>query len=238
VEIETSECDDNYELEGSAAWGCKHDCSVSGEEFFSDILSGNDGLEAVTDLCDFADKHGWAVDRRCGLHIHLDMRKETEASLMAIAGAFRVTQAVWAGLVAQTRVTNFYCERCPWDLDELEVWDDFNGFSRRQTRYVWLNVAAYPNHTTFEVRLHQGSLNDKEIRNWVRALTTFADWASKHTLAEVRGDIEGMGTAELFDTICAIWRTAGCADLVEYYSEKARANGRFQPLYTGAVCES
>jgi hypothetical protein len=156
------------------------------------------------------------------------MRNESEDSLRAIAAAYRMTYDLWAGLVSRNRVSNSYCHAAEWTLNEMAAASSFRTFSYAHTRYTWINLAAYTMHDTFEVRLHQGSLNACEIMNWVRAHTTFADYASKVGGWEaIRDEFDKLSTSEKFDRICEIWTAAGCEDLAGYYAAKARANGRF-----------
>ena len=228
VELETSSCDDHADFAGDQHWGCKHDCSVDGEEFYSAILRGNDGLDAVDRLCHFAERNGWGVNRACGFHLHLDMRNESDGSLRAIACAYRLTSEVWGAFVASARLRNQYCCPIVWGVNELANATTFRAFSFAYERYTWVNLRAYTQHSTFEIRLHQGTLDAEEIRNWIRAHTTFADYASRAGgWAAVSREFDNLGTSEKFDKICAIWTAAGCADLVEYYADTVRASGRF-----------
>jgi hypothetical protein len=236
VEIETSRCEGYSSLEDDKAWGAKEDCSVSGKEFYSDILHGNDGLGEIMRLCDVARRQHWAVDDRCGLHVHLDMRNESNESRQAIAAAFRLTESVWHNFVDESRIRNRYCARIDWQLSVMRrICQDecFVDWVRSiHTRYTWFNVYAYLDHSTFEIRLHEGTLDSVKICNWVRALTIFADWAGKHSIDEVVEHFGGETPAVCFDRLCEIWRAAGCADLEGFYTSKVHT---FTPLTEG-VC--
>ena len=231
VELETSSCSNHRELSKNAVWGCKHDCSVSGEEFVSSIFRGNDGLAAIDDICIFAVKNDWKVNRACGLHIHLDMREESTKTIKAITGAFRVTYDLWSSFVDNHRLENHYCAPSEWDITDLTCLSENYGIRYlpgSNNRYQWLNLAACSEHSTLEIRLHQGSIDACTIKNWVRALTVFADWASKRGLS---GCIKDLGTGDSeADTrrrlakICKIWTDAGCADLVEWFSKIVAGN--------------
>ncbi len=234
VEVETSRCDDHHELRNSDAWGCKHDCSVTGEEFWSDILSGNGGLDAVDELCEFAASHRWAVNNACGLHVHLDMRSEDRDSLKAIAGAFRLTYEVWCAFVDSRRVDNHYCDHPEWEIEDVTGLRDNDRISYMRgagNRYQWLNLAAYSEHETFEVRLHHGSIDAKTIKNWIRGLTVFADWAARTGLTDCIRELgRGTGRADLtrkFAKLCKIWTDAGCTDLVDWFKGIASNKDEF-----------
>ena len=220
IELETNSCDNYTDLEGSEAWGAKDDCSVDGKEFVSDILDGNDGLAAIDELCDFAKKNHWKVGRQCGYHLHLNMRGESKQSLIAIAAAYNLTYAVWCDFVDESRISNNYCHATEWTITDLMAYTAghmFSEFANRYYRYQWFNIMAYTKHKTFEIRLHQGSLNANEIKNWVKAHTTFADYAAKHTPQEVIDEFRSISKEEKLAKMCKIWTDAGCADIVDYY---------------------
>lgn len=59
--------------------------------------------------------------------------------------------------------------------------------------------------------------------------TIFADYASRvGSLGKVVAEFDNLSTSEKFDKMCAIWTEAGCADLVEYYANKAQESNRFR----------
>lgn len=179
VELETDSCNDREDFSDDRAWGCKTDCSVEGMEFFSAILRGNGGLAAIDRICKFAKDNSWEVDYRCGYHLHLDIRGETEETRKAIIAAYRLTYEVWAALVDPERIHRSYCKPSRWDIVDLNGDGnnpryanvrDLKDFCGCMDRYEWFNLYAYLAHNTFEVRLHQGSLNAQEIKNWIRCI--------------------------------------------------------------------
>jgi hypothetical protein len=223
VELETDDCDGYRELDDSF-WGAKPDCSVRGMEFYSAVLYGNAGLEACDDICQFADRNGWQVDKRCGYHAHFDMSEESDDSLKAIACAYLLTYDVWKAFVNSSRIEHRYCHSNPASISELYSTPEFKDFSWKHTRYAWINFCAYNIHSTFEVRLHEGTLDKYAITNWIRGHATFMDWASEAGWAKVRNTFIAMNSNEKFEFIAQVWARAGCADLGEYYGQRARSN--------------
>lgn len=221
IELETDRCDDYQELMGDPAWGAKNDATINGKEFYSDILYGDDGLDAIERLCSFANNNDWEVDASCGYHAHFDMTAESDDSLKAIAIAYIMTCEVWGKFVDNSRIFNSMCKHNKADLSAIYAIDDWQNFSRFQTRYEWINFAAYSVHGTFEVRLHEGTLDSREICNWIRAHATFMDWASSAGWAKVRNTLICMNNEERLDFIGKLWDRAGCTDLANYYGEKA-----------------
>jgi hypothetical protein len=224
VELETDECNGYFDLDGSAAWGAKDDCTVLGKEFYTDILSGDDGLEAIRELGRVADSNGWAAGNSSGYHLHLDMRGENDDSLYAVAYAYRKTEQVWFSFVNQRRRTGTYSRQmniCCADIDAAAAGGrSFYSFSSRGGRYFWCNLVAYGHHSTFEIRSHEGTCDDTEVINWIKAHTRFADWAAELGLAGVKEALDGMTDDDLFRFINReVWKDY---PLAEYYAKKAR----------------
>jgi len=218
VEIETARCPDYEDLTDDAVWGCKSDASITGLEFVSDILFGDDGLIEIYRICDFAQKHGWSVDRRCGLHIHLDMWDEPSDRMQAIALAYLLTYEVWASFVDPVRRASTYCKPCRATIDDIAEIENWDNFSSHQDRHEWINFHAFCRHGSFEVRLHPGSIDGKEIVNWVTAHAVFMDWAANAGWDGVKNALD---TDDRWKVLADIWQDAGCHDLVDYYHQRS-----------------
>jgi len=214
VEIETEDCPDYEDYAGQGAFGAKPDCSVNGKEFYSTILSGDEGLAEIEKLCQFAEKHGWEVDDNCGLHVHFDMSNETQEGMKAIIAAMILTYDVWKMFVYENRHCNHYCHASGVELDKLFQAPDIHRFCNRPTRYEWLNLCALTEHSTFEVRLHHGSIDGKTIVNWVRGIEFFMGWASSVGWKTVRDCLIAKDTAGRYEFMCKLWPD----DLVEWFN--------------------
>jgi hypothetical protein len=217
VEIETDTCNGHSSALRGSVWGAKNDCSVNGKEFYSSILNGNTGLEAVAKIASVARRNDWTVDDSCGLHVHFDMRDESTDGMKSIALAYLLSADVFSQFVAEERRDNHYCGPNNTDLGELYAVTDFYSWSGRQGRYYWINFAAYYNHRTFEVRSHQGTCNEKEICNWIRIHAVFMDWASKAGWAKVRNTLLTADTTGRTAFILGLLDD----DLALYYRDKA-----------------
>jgi hypothetical protein len=88
------------------------------------------------------------VNSSCGLHVHLDVRDLDTAAKSKAKDNFRKALPVLSKLVAPSRLKNQYCR--------LQVGTGYSA------------VNGETQFGTFEVRLHQGSLNFKKITNWVK----------------------------------------------------------------------
>jgi hypothetical protein len=100
-----------------------------------------------------------AVDKSCGLHVHLDARNDDARSMFdKLLGH----QATLFALVPASRRDNQYCRRT--------TKKDYC----RGSRYKSINSTAYNKFKTLEVRLHGGTIDPNKIINWVSLLTTIA----------------------------------------------------------------
>jgi hypothetical protein len=238
IELETESCDGYYEeLVDHPAWGAKEDCTVNGKEFYSAILSGDAGLNAIDEIADVAESNNWEVRSDCGFHLHLDMRGEKRDSLYAIAYAYRATEKVWLSFAGRDRRNGSYCHTCEWTCADVDravaarrgIGTRFSRWSNNQGRYNWVNVQAYDTHSTMEIRLHDGTCDGEAVTNWVKAHTRFADWASKLGYEGVKAALSGLSVDSLFTFIAQeIWDDG---DLTIYYGTRAK-NARGSYLTT------
>jgi hypothetical protein len=84
-----------------------------------------------------------------------------------------------------------YCQesvRCLGDIaDAADECESFWYYAAHESeRYEYLNVVAYDDHNTFEVRLLNGTLNVDTICNWVALHARFIDRVHDMSFAEIR----------------------------------------------------
>jgi hypothetical protein len=190
VEVETSYCPGSNEMKGVTKFGAKYDPTCGGLEFDSPILYGDQGFAEIHELLAYADQHHWEVDSGCGCHTHYDMRGESDDQLWAVYYAYSVTYPMWAATVSPRRRGSTYCQEpyaCPTDIERSADRDGtFRDYSYNAERYDYLNVVAYDDHSTFEVRLLEGTINADTICNWVALHTRFIDKVHDMSFAEIR----------------------------------------------------
>jgi Putative amidoligase enzyme len=106
-----------------------------------------------------------SVNKSCGLHVHLDMRKRNPD--MAYANLFS-SQALLYAMCPKTRLTNNFCKPANsyYKMTTMGGGDD---------RYRGINPTAFQRHKTIEVRIHSGTVNAFKIINWVKLLVQIAD---------------------------------------------------------------
>lgn len=92
------------------------------------------------------------VNDSCGLHVHLDMRQREETDCFRKLLNFQ--DALFA-IVGKDRWNNSYCRQTGPDS---------------RAHHMAINLAAYDEHQTIEVRMHQGCVDTERIEKWVRLL--------------------------------------------------------------------
>jgi hypothetical protein len=222
VELETSNCPDYCDLEGKVYFGTTDDGTVTGKEFVSAILSGDAGLAAIDDFCESAEELGFEVDSKCGFHAHFDVSDLNTDQLRAVACAYSATSSTWRTFVSSERREDHYCGPESWDCDEVVAQEDFADWMSKLDRYQWINLKAYAEHNTFEVRLHNGTIVADKVTNWVIAHLRFIDAVSKMTVAQVRAKFEGKSAWTNFWQISEIWDND---ELTDFYANRAAKFG-------------
>lgn len=109
-------------------------------------------------------------DRRCGLHVHLDMRRRNKE---LVYNNFVACQYSLLSIVDPVRYDNEFCKI----VRDRKFPTEFTG--DRQERYKTINAAAYYKYKTLEVRMHEGSVDYNEIVHWVDLLIKIANYSKK-----------------------------------------------------------
>lgn len=120
------------------------------------VFNTSYGYEQLTKLCKALSDLGCYVNKTCGLHVHLDSRHLSARRAMRVGKSLGHTLPVLKYMVAPSRLDNTYCK--------LKV-GTLSG-----DRYCAINMAAFNEFKTIEVRLHQGSINAIKIQNWIEVL--------------------------------------------------------------------
>lgn len=172
VELET---ESGYVVNaGSFAFDGVPDGSIDGTEYVSHILRGDAGLAELKAF--MAAGEYMETPESCGLHIHVDMRGESEEVLWGVFLAFKACEEDFADCVDPGRSHNSYC--APLDNRENLLAHRGTEFSRLASyygRYYWLNIAAYGEHGTFENRLHEGTWEFAKVEKWVKGNLRFVE---------------------------------------------------------------
>lgn len=109
-------------------------------------------------------------DRRCGLHVHLDMRKRKKE--LVYNNLVACQDALW-NIVNPLRTKNSFCQ--PVKTRKFPK----RPSSEREDRYKTINAMSYFRHKTLEVRMHEGTVDFVTIANWVDLLIKISNFKTK-----------------------------------------------------------
>lgn len=169
------------------------------------LFDSNRGFRPLKRLCKVLKKFGATVDHSCGLHVHLDHSKQDFEDAEFFAHNYDKFLPILSKFVAPSRLDNQYCQ-----LKVSEGDDD---------RYCAINLNAFDEHGTIEIRLHQGTTNFYKIRNWIELLIEIENQYSNTTIMK---DI---------DSWESFTKSLKLPDrLVKYYRDRFKKfGGQFKP---------
>jgi hypothetical protein len=224
VEIETSNCNHYRDLNGRTKFGAKHDYTVNGMEFDSPILYGDEGLEYIKEFLAFGDEHGWSAYTECGCHTHYDMRDESREQLISIAYAYRRIQELFTKFVPPRRANTSYSFAAQWNLDDFRAavsrsephsrcgWIG----SLRCERYEMVNYTAYHDHTTYEIRALEGTVDPETICNWIAVNCRFMDAVRDMSQPEL-DDLFDCNVSDMYENFTTL---IGDDDLIAWLDDR------------------
>lgn len=151
-------------------WTLKTDSSVHGRglELVSPKLRGDAGFAELEKVCVALNEAGATVDASCGLHVHHDFRGLTLDQIKRQVLAMVDAQAYVMSMVAPSRRGNTYCPE--WDTrhrQQVELATELHRIGQIGPRGV-VNMWAYGEHGSVEIRAHAGTTNARKIAAWVR----------------------------------------------------------------------
>jgi hypothetical protein len=134
------------------------------------ISSGDATLTLIDNIIEEFSHHEAYVNETCGLHVHLGMSTEPSQNRNNLCDWWYALEPLFFQMVSPSRKNNQYCKS---NRLHQERWNSF--------RYLALNTSALSKFGTYEVRLHHGTLNSTELKDWVIFLTSFFDTFTKIT---------------------------------------------------------
>lgn len=156
------------------------------------IIDTEDKIKATFEkVVSILKSSGAYINSTCGMHVHLDMRKRNLAKRIIIFNNLRKSENFLFSLVKKDRNTNRFCIPFPKIITiagkkELTIDADFNTNwiyvrSKRLSmnlenaiihvkRRTALNFSSYREHKTFEIRMHEGTLNPSKFNKWIDVL--------------------------------------------------------------------
>lgn len=123
------------------------------------LAQQSEAPEIISKVCGIIKSCKGLVNSTCGLHVHLDMRNRNYDmvynNLYQVQPLMFTTQPV-------SRHKNEFCKRMS------------RKYKAPDSRYYAINSRAYEEHRTIEVRLHEATIDAKEILMWTGFLIKIA----------------------------------------------------------------
>lgn len=146
------------------------------------LLPESNYKQSVRKLCKILEEVGArADDRRCGLHVHIDMRKRRKKDV--VYNNFVACQNVLFSFLDPSRRDNEFCRTVASRSFPTKFTNE------REERYKTINAASYYKYKTLEIRMHEGSVNYQQIINWMGLLVKISNRKTR-----VKSDINELTT--------------------------------------------
>ena len=219
-------------------WKIVTDATVPGGcEVVSPVLSGPEGLAEVARVADAIKGAGSYADSDCGLHVHFGAKDVDFKVRKRFLASFTRWEKVFDALVnTERRGNNSRMARSifegedNWQLINEKIACIQNCTTHDELlncmgqRYRKLNAAeAFSQHGTYEVRQHHGTVESKEIVEWVQLLSELWRWA----LAGVSGVKAMAANKTLRDDVAAFGARLNYndSDLKDIYRDRIKEQG-------------
>lgn len=156
-------------------------------EIVSPVLSGTQGMEAVSQVLMLLASLGAEVNGYCGTHVHIGLQGMTFAQKQNIAVNYTMVQDLVFHFFPRSRRDCTWCRRVN-DFDRVRIAQATStaGLSsvqpRHDDRYHALNLRSIEDHGTIEFRGHQGTLSPIKIKAWLQFLFALVNWSRSHVL--------------------------------------------------------
>lgn len=164
-------------------WKIVPDGSVpDGFEVVSPILSGEDGLTAVRTVARALLAAGAKVDKRCGLHVHVDARDLSGADLVSVVKRYAAHESqIDAFMPVSRRLNNnqFCRSMCDWaenySSPRRASWTPTRLAEEMDCRYYKVNLQSFVRHGSVEFRQHSGTIDSRKMENWIQFCLNFVE---------------------------------------------------------------
>lgn len=166
----------------NTSWGIKPDSSC-GMEIVSPVLKGNYGINQVCEVVNVLEKNNFPSDKRCSVHVHVDVSDLTDQKLLSILTWWIKCEAVFFDAMLSCRKVNSYCMMIglnkAFQIDKkfYTLYEIINIFGK--IKYYSLNTYHKNNNkrNTIEFRImdHDACKNVDDMKNWIKLILHFCE---------------------------------------------------------------
>lgn len=188
---------DKWHVKDDASCGPKGFDGPKGIEIASYVGRGIEDIKHISCVADFLQTRNVVVNDNCGFHIHVNMEDFSTEQMGKFLAYWLKIEHLLGMTVAARRRANEFCkylyQRSPlhrgWQYTAYQIWDVFKPDDMKpfdnDDRRVNLNIVNYArtiwkphgaqHRKTVELRWPEGTLDGKEIKNWLRLFLHFIE---------------------------------------------------------------
>ncbi len=216
LEFETTShnyLDEYYADRNNLSISAVDDGSVSGKEYVTGVLSGDEGVKMLANICKSLNEADCRVNKSCGLHVHIGGFQDNRRFSMLALRLGKILEPQLFKMLPPSRQSNSYCKKIPYDLDSLvlsnanKILADYvfdasklDKYINKKTsterytsqRYRWLNLVncnSRTRYTTIEFRQHSGTLSFNKAYNWMLICMSFVNFVENQPRRIMRGNV-------------------------------------------------
>ncbi|QDU52164.1 amidoligase family protein [Gimesia panareensis] len=170
----------------------------NGVEFVSNAFNGDLLFQKIGAFLKSVQEKDYYITKDCGFHIHIEISKRYY-NLQKILLFYSRFQELFMEMVSSSRKDNSYAKKLhPFSTNEIVENTSTKGIKKwwyackndrkisrmakskyHDKRYEWLNLHSVFYRGTLEIRLHNGTLNEAKIKNWLLIHLTVLDFLKK-----------------------------------------------------------
>lgn len=164
---------EGYNHRTQSHWKCTTDASIGRNN--CEIVSPPMDVDSTTSMLQVGivlqalRNAGARVDRRCGIHVHIEVRDESKATIANVFNRYKRFESEIDRMMPPSRrgARNGYCRSLAGFRDMAPNLLSTQVANYCGTRYVKVNLKSYIKYGTIEFRQHSGSLNTEKVVNWI-----------------------------------------------------------------------
>jgi hypothetical protein len=174
-----------------------------GIEVVSPVLRGEAGIAQLTAVLGALSDYGAIVNKRCGLHVHVGVRDDTQF-FKRLLQTYAKYEAVIDGFMPASRRgnSNAFCRSVAAlpaatiaRAADLNTLLNVMGRGSDAQRYYKLNLSAYRRHATVEFRQHSGTIEASKATSWLRFCLRMVEAARVAPVAVAVASVANNGRA-------------------------------------------
>jgi len=179
---ETAETSGYTHQTNNPGWVAKTDSSC-GFEVASRVMSTSADLRKGVEVVRAISRSGAKVDSHCGFHVHVEIADFDEDKLANMIQWWVKFERFITDVLSPTRKNNHYCQQVGKEFHGNQQYDTAATLQRNygrnalNSRIADLTATASSGKRRVEFRIAQGTNNFVDVKNWIRFLLAFVEFA-------------------------------------------------------------